>query len=117
MKFKVDENLPQDVCALLQDAGHDALSTVDQQLAGAHDPQVFAACQQEQRILITLDVGFANIQAYPPGSTNGIIVLRPGQQNKPYIMNVMQSVLALLDKESPISKLWIVEDNRVRIRG
>ena len=117
MKFKIDENLPQEVCDLLREAGHDALSVVDQQLAGAEDPKVFDVCQEEERILITLDVGFANIRAYPPGSANGILVLRLVQQDKPYVMGVMRRVLPLLARESPKNRLWIVEGNRVRIRG
>lgn len=117
MKFKVDENLPQDLCVLLQEAGHHALSVPDQRLSGAKDPKIFDVCQAEQRILITLDVGFANIQAYPPGSASGILVLRPVQQDKPRVISLMRNLLPLLEKESPERRLWIVEDTRVRMRG
>ena len=34
MKFKIDENLPREVAALLRDAGHDAMTVVDQGLGG-----------------------------------------------------------------------------------
>ena len=69
MKCKVDENLPQDVCDLLKQAGYDALSIQDQRLGGEPDPRIFDTCQIEQRILVTLDVGFANVRAYSPAST------------------------------------------------
>jgi hypothetical protein len=40
-------------------------------------PQVVAALVQwEGRVLVTLSLGFANIQAYPPEQLAGIIVLR-----------------------------------------
>ena len=37
ISFKVDENLPQDLARLLCEAGHDAVSALDQQLGGASD--------------------------------------------------------------------------------
>jgi len=38
MRFKTDENLPIEVAELLRRHGHDALSVIDQQLAGHPDP-------------------------------------------------------------------------------
>jgi predicted nuclease of predicted toxin-antitoxin system len=40
MKFKVDENLPIEVAALLRDAGHDAVTIHDEQLVGADDDDI-----------------------------------------------------------------------------
>ena|SRR5712671_2408339 len=54
MNFKVDENLPLEFVDLLREAGHDAVSVLDQQLGGADDPTVAARCRQEQRVVITL---------------------------------------------------------------
>lgn len=59
MKFKVDENLPEEVCSLLREAGHDAMSVVEQQLAGTPDPRLHEVCIEEERIIVTLDVKFA----------------------------------------------------------
>ncbi len=55
MKFKFDENLPSDLGALLRRDGHDAHSVLDEDLRGAADPSTAKVCQDEQRILITLD--------------------------------------------------------------
>ncbi|MBF0160571.1 MAG: DUF5615 family PIN-like protein, partial [Magnetococcales bacterium] len=82
MKFKVDENLPSEVTTLLRHAGYDTMSVLDQTLGGAQDGKLFAICQQEQRVLITLDLDFANIQAYPPANGCGTIVLRLAWQDK-----------------------------------
>ncbi|MEO5362975.1 MAG: DUF5615 family PIN-like protein [Magnetococcus sp. DMHC-8] len=116
MKFKTDENLPTEVVALLRRAGHDAMSVVEQSLGGRDDETVFHVCRTEQRILITLDLDFANLHAYPPATGYGIVVLRLAWQDKLTIMNAMQQVLPILAKESPAHKLWIVEEGRVRIR-
>jgi predicted nuclease of predicted toxin-antitoxin system len=76
VKVKIDENLPLEACELSRDAGFDVLSVHDQQLTEALDPEVYAVCQREGRVLITLDVGFAHIGTYLPASAAGIIVLR-----------------------------------------
>ena len=40
MKFKVDENLPIEVRAILTEAGHDAETVADEALIGAPDPKL-----------------------------------------------------------------------------
>ena len=116
MKFKIDENLPLEVTALLKDAGYDALSVLDQGLGGDHDDKIFEVCRKEQRILVTLDLDFSNVQAYPPAMGYGIIVLRLDRQDKNTVMDAIKQLLTILVNESPIHKLWIVERERIRIR-
>ena len=82
MRFKVDENLPDEVCQLLSRAGHDATSVSQQGLGGAADARLYRLCQDERRVLITLDVDFANVQAYDPKSSAGVIVLRLARQDR-----------------------------------
>ena len=62
MRFKVDENLPDEVCNPLNRAGHDAISVGQQGLGGVADAQLYQLCQNERRVLVTLDVDFANVQ-------------------------------------------------------
>jgi predicted nuclease of predicted toxin-antitoxin system len=58
MRFKVDENLPQEVAAVLRSAGHDALTLLDQGAAGSPDAVLATLLQRERRALLTLDLGF-----------------------------------------------------------
>jgi predicted nuclease of predicted toxin-antitoxin system len=69
MRFKVDENLPIEVAALLRDAGHEADTVMDEGLGGAIDDSIANRCREEDRVVVTLDVDFANIRAYPPENT------------------------------------------------
>jgi predicted nuclease of predicted toxin-antitoxin system len=117
MKFKLDENLPSDLGALLHRHGHDAHSVLDEQLGGAGDPIIAKACQNEQRILITLDLDFANILNYPPHEYSGIIVLRLGRQDRDTVLAIIPRILELLSTETISQRLWIVDDTRTRIRG
>lgn len=117
MRFKVDENLPQEVAELLCENGHDALSVFDQTLSGEQDPTLFEVCQAERRVLVTLDRDFANIQAYPPATTVGIVVLRLVRQDKPRVLQVLKKLIPALTENAVSQKLWVVEEDRIRIRG
>ncbi|MBF0369557.1 MAG: DUF5615 family PIN-like protein [Magnetococcales bacterium] len=115
MKFKIDENLPREIAPLLRDVGHDAVDVQDQGLAGAGDPDIFAVCALESRILVTLDVDFANIKIYPPAKGAGIIVLRLQQQDKPHVLKAVRRIVPFIESDPPEKKLWILEEHRLRI--
>ncbi|MEE9602948.1 MAG: DUF5615 family PIN-like protein [Thermoguttaceae bacterium] len=116
-KFKVDENLPTEAVDVLRDAGHDAMSVVDQQMGGRPDTDIAAVCRQEDRVVVTLDLDFADIRAYPPADYPGIIVLRLARLDKRRVLSVMQRLTALVEQEPLSDKLWIVDESSVRVRG
>ncbi len=116
MRLKIDENLPQEVAQLLCENGHDAISVFDQTLTGETDPTIFDVCRNESRVLMTLDLDFANIQAYPPAAAAGIVVLRLVRQDKSRVLDVVKRLIPALAQNSVAGQLWIVEDDRIRIR-
>ena len=117
MRFKFDENLPSDLGALLRRDGHDAHSVLDENLRGAADPSIAKVCRDERRILITLDLDFGHIKNYPPLDYHGIIVLRLARQDRETVLAIIPRILTLLQTEPIAQRLWIVDDNRTRIRG
>ncbi|QIN77273.1 hypothetical protein GBA65_00695 [Rubrobacter marinus] len=64
MRFKIDENLPDEVAESLRREGHNASTIRQQSMSGEPDPNVGLVCQREQPALVTLDLGFADIRAY-----------------------------------------------------
>lgn len=66
---------------------------------------------------MTLDTDFADIRTYPPQESPGIIVLRLQLQDKEHVMAVVDSPLEAFRKETPEHSVWIVEEDRMRIRG
>jgi len=116
-KFKIDENLPVDVAALLKASGHDAMTIFDQSMVGDWDPKVIAVCKMEDRSLITLDLDFSDIRTYPPADYPGIIILRPRNQAKPTVLALARQLIALLETVEPLhGHLWIVQETGLRIR-
>jgi predicted nuclease of predicted toxin-antitoxin system len=116
MKFLVDENLPDEVADVLRGDGHDAVSVVERQLTSAGDPTLAELARAEGRAMVTADVDFASVLNYPPEEYEGIIVLRLVQQGKSRIEAVIRALLPLLKTEELKGRLWIVEDDRIRIR-
>jgi predicted nuclease of predicted toxin-antitoxin system len=116
VRFKLDENLPELVCQTLTELGHDPHTVRHEQLSGAPDPAVLKACVDEGRVLITLDLDFADIRAYPPGSHRGIWVLRPAKQTFGAIDGLVRAAVRLSDLEPVDHQLWIIDEQRIRIR-
>jgi predicted nuclease of predicted toxin-antitoxin system len=115
-KFKVDENLPVEVAELLKRAGYDALTVQDENLAGRHDAQIATVCRVEKRALVTLDTDFADIGAYPPKEFSGFVVLRLKRQDKRHVLEVFNRLVKMLPTEKLERQLWIVDEDRIRIR-
>ena len=92
MKLKIDENLPAECAVLLREAGFEADTVYDERLAGTDDAVIASRSQVEGRVLVTLDLDFSNVQAYPPSQHTGIIVLRPKRQDKRTILTLMRRI-------------------------
>jgi len=116
MRFKTDENLPVEATEAFCAAGHDALSVREQGLGGRPDPQVVAVCLEENRVLVTLDADFADIRAYPPSRSPGLIVLRIANQSRGLVVTYVRRLIAALRDSDCSGQLWIVEPQRIRVR-
>ncbi len=117
MRFKLDENLHPELAGLLNEHGHDAITVWDQSLRGCSDPTIASVCRDEDRVLVTLDLDFADIRRYPPKEYPGLIVMRLTHQSRSHVRGVFQRLLPLIHRERLVRRLWIVEESRVRIRG
>jgi predicted nuclease of predicted toxin-antitoxin system len=117
VKFKIDENLPVEIAVLLRDAGYDATTVVDQRLGGSADSGIASVCRNEDRVLVTLDMDFADIRTYPPDQHSGLIVLRLRKQDKPHVVRTVTHLIPVFSTEPLHGHLWIVEEDKLRIRA
>jgi predicted nuclease of predicted toxin-antitoxin system len=117
LKFKVDENLPTEyTLSILRGAGFEADTVSDGKLSGASDSVLCEGCRTEDRVLMTLDLDFVNVQGYPPKCHPGIVVFRPESQDKPTLVALLKRLFPVLPQLSPKHQLWIVEPDRIRYR-
>lgn len=116
MNIKLDENLSRYLKGSLLQAGYDAATAYEQGLAGKSDQEVARIARNENRIVFTLDLEFADLRKFPPGSSPGVVVFRPRSLGP---LAVNQFVLRFV-QESNLEELMgctvVVEPHRVRVR-
>jgi len=117
VKFKIDENLPEELCHSFRSAGWDCATVVQQQLGGQSDPKVVEVYKSEGRILVTFDRGFSNIRRYPPKSFPGMIVFRLRSQDMNHVFSVAARLIKALTERELRNELWVVHETRIRIRN
>jgi predicted nuclease of predicted toxin-antitoxin system len=111
VRIKLDENFDVRLAAPLAAAGHDVDTVRDEGLAGSGDATIYATCLTTGRVLITLDIDFANPFRFPPEPTKGIVVVRPP---KPVLTAIRATLLSVLP-QLRADALWIVEPGRIRV--
>lgn len=69
MRFKIDENLHDDVAEALRSHGHDAQTVLDEGLRARPDPEIVEAARKEGRLWVVSEGG---IRIRPGRSTEGL---------------------------------------------
>jgi predicted nuclease of predicted toxin-antitoxin system len=116
MKIKLDENISRHLKPILILGGYEVLTVDDEGLRGKTDVEVGAAAKAEEMMLFTLDLEFADLRKYPPGSHPGMVLFRPTSMG-PLAVNsfitefVSQTNLALLSR-----CVVVVDPTRLRVR-
>jgi predicted nuclease of predicted toxin-antitoxin system len=115
MKVKLDENMPTAMAELLRGAGHDSATVAEEGLSGTDDKQILRTATAEDRIVITFDVGFGNIRAFPPGSHAGVVVFRLHDQRWAVLEEPARRMLNSGTLDRLRRGLAIINESRVRI--
>jgi predicted nuclease of predicted toxin-antitoxin system len=116
VKVKLDENITSAAVAVLKQAGHVVDTVADEGLTGAVDSLVIDSCRSEERLLVTFDVGFGDIRAYPPGSHHGIVLLRLADQRPDITLDTLRRLLLGHALDDFAGAVVVVSADRVRIR-
>lgn len=75
-----------------------------------------AAAAAAGRALISLDVGLADIRAYPPGSHAGVVVLRLADQSAATVSKAVSDLSAFTDADSLAGAVAVLQRGLLRIR-
>lgn len=115
MRLKLDENFDVRLVPLLEHEGFDVDTVRDESLSGARDETIYQACRDSRRVLVTLDLDFANPLRFPPEPTEGIVIVRVPRPLLSLIRSTLLSALPEVKSNPPKGALWIVEPGRIRI--
>jgi predicted nuclease of predicted toxin-antitoxin system len=109
--------LPAGLANQLRRSGHEVADVVSLNLASSSDDDVFAAAQRAESAVVTRDVGFANVERYPPGTHHGIVVLRfPSFITIGLLIEAAVARLAGLSEDDVKGNIVIIEPSQTRIR-
>jgi predicted nuclease of predicted toxin-antitoxin system len=117
MKLKLDENLSRHLKPILAGLGHDVLTAADENLLSRPDTAIARAAKDEKRMLLTLDIEFADLRKYPPGSHPGVILFRPLSLSPLSVNSFMADFIRRTDLEKLAACVAVVDPVHVRIRS
>lgn len=116
MKLKLDENLSRHLKPVLLELGHDVLTAADENLLSHPDTEIAQAAKDEQRMLMTLDVEFADLRKYPPGSHPGVILFRPLSLSPISVNAFITDFVRRTDLDKLVACVAVVDPVHVRVR-
>ena len=97
--------------------GHDALTAADENLLSRPDTEIARAAKDENRMVLTLDVEFADLRKYPPGSHPGVVLFRPLSLSPLSVNSFISDFIRLTDLEKLAGCVAVVDPVYVRIRS
>lgn len=113
---KLDENLSQSHADLLKAAGFSADRVTDEGLSGADDAIVWQRAVAEGRMFVTLDLDFADVRRFPPGTHAGILLVRPRNRSRDAVQEILERVIREYSLPSLAGCFVVADVNHTRIR-
>ena len=116
MRFLADMGVSQRVVRWLRDAGHDATHLRDAGLHRLLDGDIFTKAAQEQRIILTWDLDFAEILALSGSHTVSAVVFRLMNTRTDHVIRRLDRVLSESERDLSDGAIISVEESRHRVR-
>jgi predicted nuclease of predicted toxin-antitoxin system len=116
VKIKLDENLSRHLKASIEQHGHDARTAEEEGLLAKSDVDVGSADKAEDRIVFTLDLDFADLRKFPPGSHPGVVLFRPRSMGPLAVNRFILKFVQDTDLNELSGCLAVAEPHRIRVR-
>lgn len=116
MRFLADMGISPGTVSFLGDLGHDATHLHDEGLDELEDPDVFGKARDENRILLTHDLGFGELVAASGARLPSVVVfrlrnMRPDRVNH-YLGRIISDHQGALEQGAIVS----VTEGQIRVR-
>lgn len=113
--FVIDEDLHKSIASVFKELGLDVFDVRDMGLRGKPDREIFQWAQKKNAVLVSGDLGFANIVEFP--RHKGMIILRfPNEMPTDVINKELKRLLKDIAEKDYKNNLIIVRPGGIRIK-
>jgi hypothetical protein len=88
----------------------------EQGMTGIENSTLLARVEEEDRALLTMDKGIADVRAYPPARFGGLILFRPGRTGRGAVLAFVRRCLPRLLGIDLKGRLLVITERGIRIR-
>lgn len=117
MKFLADMGISPKTVAFLRALGHDATHLQEQGLERLSDPTILIKTREEERILLTHDLGFGELVAASGGRLPSVIVFRLRNMHPSHVNHSLGQILARYQIELAEGAIISVTEGQIRLRS
>ncbi|MEH2169107.1 MAG: DUF5615 family PIN-like protein [Nostoc sp.] len=116
MKFLADMGISLSTVTWLRSDGYDVVHLHDEALQRLPDDEILIKARTEGRILLTIDLDFAQILAVSGDSLPSVILFRLGNDNYDAINERFTTVLSECQKDLDVGAIVSVSNETFRVR-
>ena len=116
MRFLADMGVSQWVATWLREQGHEVVHLRDENLQRLPDDQIFEKATQENRMILTFDLDFAEILAFSGSKDVSTIIFRLHNARSSHVIERLKRVLDESSDALEQGAIITVEERRHRVR-
>ncbi len=116
MRFLTDMCVDVRIVRWLQEQEHDATHLRDEGLHRMPNGEIFKKAINEDRVVITFDLDFAEIAALTEGKKASVILFRLRNTRAPHVIERLSTVLEASSEALKKGAVVVVEESRHRVR-
>jgi predicted nuclease of predicted toxin-antitoxin system len=116
VKFLADMGISMTVVQALREQGYDAIHLLEEGLERLPDPAILAKAMQEQRIVLTCDLDFAELLAAGNYALPSVIIFRLQNYTPASVRPKLLGALLQYGQELSAGAILTVENSRYRLR-
>jgi predicted nuclease of predicted toxin-antitoxin system len=116
MRFLADMGISPLTAAFLRGIGHDILHLHELGLDRLLDPDILAKTRDEDRILLTSDLGFGDLLAHSGAGLPSVVIFRLSDMRPRSVNAHMAKLLGQFATELETGAIASVTDARIRLR-
>lgn len=116
MKFLADMGISLRTVSWLRNCGYDVVHLRDEGLQKLPDNQILIKARTEERILLTIDLDFAQLLAVSGDSLPSVILFRLGNENYDVINERLIQVLSECQEDLAVGSIISVSNETFRVR-